>query len=125
MTPVTVKLVVEWSRAIPGCLGTNVYAGGALLYSEGIEAGHAASVRAVLEASPGSVRFSAVVRGVSFIAFRADGLTVLLKVAGRFPALPRLRLDEPEFVCPAAAPALPSREEARQEAGVLLRQLGL
>ncbi|HUL61419.1 MAG TPA: hypothetical protein VLT35_00025 [Methanocella sp.] len=121
----TVKAIVEWSRAIPGCLGTSVYAGDALLYSEGIEPGHAASVRATLEASPDAVRFCAVVRGVSFIAFRVDGLTVLLRVAGRFPALPRLRLDEPEFVCPAAAPALPSREKARQEAGALLRELGL
>jgi len=122
---VTVRAIVEWARAIPGCLGVAVYAGDAPLFSEGLGPGCASALRGMLGASPGAARFSATVRGVTFIAFQRDGLTVLLKVAGRFPALPGLRIDEPEFVEPPGAPALPAREEARREAGALLLQLGL
>ena len=121
----TVKTIVHWARAIAGYSGVAVYTGGIELFSENVDAGHAAVLLELIHASSGARRLSAAARGFTFIAFRAGACVVVLKMAGRFPLLPVLSLAEPEFVDLSCAPAMPSRDDARREAEAALRQFGL
>jgi hypothetical protein len=123
--PVTVKAVVDWARAVPGYSGIAAYAGEVLLYSDAVDDRYAHVLLDLLRISPGSSRASAASGGVTFVAFHAGSYMVVLKVAGRFPALPSIAIEEPTFVDPSCAPALPSRGEARREAEAALRQFGL
>jgi hypothetical protein len=123
--PVTVKVVVDWARAIPGCSGLAVHRGDVELYSDAIDNGYLRPLLDLLRISPGSRRASAAAGGFTFVAFYVGGYMVVLKVAGRFPALPAIAIEEPSFVDPSCAPALPSRDEARREADAALRQFGL
>lgn len=120
-----VKAVIDWARAVPGFSGVAVYAGDKGLYSEAIDSGYAKVLLDLLKASPGSRRASAAAGGFTFVAFPAGDYVVVLKVAGRFPALPVPDIEEPAFIDPSCAPALPSRCEARREAEAALRQFGL
>lgn len=120
-----VKAVVDRARVIPGYAGVAVYTGDTGLYSDAIDRGYVKVLLDLLKASPGARRASAAARGFTFVAFYAGDYVVVLKVAGRFPALPALDIEEPTFVDPSCAPALPSREAARREAEAALRQFGL
>lgn len=120
-----VKAVVDWARAIPGCTGVAVYAGSSELYNESVDSGQASALLGLLQATPGALRASAAAGGSTLVAFYVGGFAVLVKVTGRFPALPALSFEEPLFVDPACAPALPSQAEARREAEAALRQFGL
>jgi hypothetical protein len=122
---VAVKAVVDWARAVPGCSGVAVYSGDNELYGETIDGGYVKALLDLLKASPGSRRASAAAGGFTFVAFYAGDYAVVLKVAGRFPSLPMPVIEEPAFVDPSCAPALPSRVEARREAEAALRQFGL
>jgi hypothetical protein len=123
--PVTVKVVIDRARAVPGCAGVAVYAGAVELYRDAIGDACASALPHLLRASPGARRASATAGGFTFVAFYAADYIVLLKVAGRFPDLPGISVTEPTFVDPSCAPALPSQEAARREAEAALRQFGL
>jgi hypothetical protein len=102
-----------------------IYTGDTVLYSEAIDGGYVKVLLDLLKMSPGSRRASAAAGGFTFVAFYAGDYVVVLKVAGRFPALPVPDIEEPSFVDPSCAPALPSRDEARREAEAALRLFGL
>ena len=121
----TVKAVIDRAKAVPGCSGVAVYAGDVLLYSYAVEDGCASVLLGLLRASPGARRASAATGGFTYVACHAGDYAVLLKLAGRFPALPAINVEEPVFVDPSCAPVLPSRESARGEAEAALRQFGL
>ena len=123
--PVTVKAVIDRARAVPGCSGVAVYTGDVLLYSDAVDDGCAGVLIGLLRASPGARRASAAIGACTYAACHAGDYLVLLKVAGRFPALPGFDVEEPMFIDPSCAPALPSRESARSEAEAALRQFGL
>jgi hypothetical protein len=125
MIPMAVKAIVDWARAVPGCLGVAVFTGDYEMYSEAIDLGQAEILLGLLLSSPGARRASAAFGGFTLAAFRAGEHIVVLKVAGRFPALLEICLEEPIFVDPSCAPALPSQAEARSEAEAALRQFGL
>jgi hypothetical protein len=80
---------------------------------------------ALLRAFPGARRVSAAAGGFTFVAFPVGDYVLLLKVAGRFPVMPQINVEEPSFVDPSCAPALPSQDEVRREAEAALRQFGL
>ncbi len=120
----TVKAVIDWARAVRGCSGVAVYAGGVELYNDAIDIDRGVLLD-LLRAYPGARRVSAAAGGFTFVAFHAGDYVLLLKVAGRFPALPPISVEEPSFVDPSCAPALPSQDEARREAEAALRQFGL
>lgn len=120
-----VKAVVDRAKALPGYLGMAVYAGDRELYNESIDSGYVKVLLGLLRASPGARQASALVGGLTIVAFYAGDYVVLLKVAGRFPALPGVSPEEPDFIDPSCAPALPSQAEARREAEAALRQFGL
>lgn len=122
---VTIKAVVDWARAIPGCSGVAIYTGDTVLYSEAIDEGYVKILIDLLKTSPGAWRASVATGGFTFVASCAGDYVVLLKMTGRFPALPAPEIEEPSFVDPSCAPALPSRYEARREAEVALRQFRL
>jgi hypothetical protein len=121
---VTVKAIVDWARAIDGCSGVAIYAGDTESYRENVDARYATVLLDLIKSS-GVRRVSAAARGFTFTAFAAGDYLVLLKVSGRFPALPALRLEEPEFVDPSRTPSLPSQDDARREAEAALRHFGL
>jgi hypothetical protein len=121
---VTVKAVIDRARAIRGCSGLAVYAGDIELYNVAIDDDPGVLLD-LLQTSPGARRVSAAVGGFTFIAFYVDDYVLLLKVTGRFPVLPPINVEEPSFVDPSCAPALPSQDEARREAEAALRQFGL
>jgi hypothetical protein len=125
VTPVTVKTIISQARAIPGCSGIAVYAEDVELYGDAIDDGYARALRDLLRASPGARRASAIAGGFTFVAFYVGNYVVLLKVAGRFPVLPGISIEEPSFVDPSCAPALPSQGAARREAEAALKQFGL
>jgi len=110
---------------MPGCSGVAVYAGDVELYSDAIDDGYARPLLDLLMVSPGARRASAAAGGFTLVAFYAGDYLVVLKVAGRFPALPAIAIEEPSFVDPSCAPALPSRDEARREAETALQLFGL
>jgi hypothetical protein len=120
-----IKAVIDWARAIRGCTGVAVYAGAVPLYNYAVDDGYARVLPDLLRASSGAWRASAAAGGFTFVCFYAGEYLVVLKVAGRFPALSAPDLQEPSFVDPSCAPALPSRDEARLEAEAALRQFGL
>lgn len=120
-----VEAIVAWARAARGYAGLAVYDGCAELFSEGVDAGRVAALTGALRAAPGAWRASAAITGMTYIAFRAGGLVVVLKVAGLFPPLAVPPLEEPEFAGAQDGPALPPRAAARREAEAALRQFGL
>jgi hypothetical protein len=121
---VTLKAVIDRARAVRGCSGVAVYAGGIELYNDALDIDPGVLLD-LLGTFPGARRVSAAAGGFTFSAFRAGDYVLLLKVAGRFPALPLISVEEPSFVDPSCAPALPSQDEARREAEAALRQFGL
>lgn len=123
--PVAVKAIVDWAKAIPGCMGMAVYAEGHALYCDVIAPGQTEVLLKLLRSSPGARQASVVVGGITLVAFYAGEHIVMLKIAGRFPVLPGFSIEEPTFVDPSCAPALPSQAEARLEAETALRQFGL
>ncbi len=120
----TVKAVIDRARAVRGCSGVAVYAGGVELYNDAID-DDSGVLLDLLQTFPGARRASAAAGGFTFVAFYAGDYVLLLKVAGRFPVLPPISVEEPSFVDPSCAPALPSQDEARREAEAALRQFGL
>jgi hypothetical protein len=121
---VTIKAVIDRARAIHGCSGVAVYAGGIELYNDAVDVDPGVLLD-LLRASPGARRVSAAARGFTIVAFYVGDYVLLLKVVGRFPAVPMIGVEEPSFVDPSSAPALPSQDEARREAEAALRQFGL
>lgn len=120
----TIKAVIDRARAFRGCSGVAVYSGGIELYNDAIDIDPGALLDLLL-AFPGARRASAAAGGFTYVAFYAGDYLLLLKVAGRFPVLPLISVEEPSFVAPSCAPALPSQDEARREAEAALRQFGL
>jgi hypothetical protein len=122
---VAVKLIVDWAQTVTGFAGVAVFDGCMELYNETVERWQADILLYLLNSSPGARRASASAGGSTLVAFRAGDYAVVVKVAGRFPVLPEIRIEEPAFVDPSCSPALPSQAEARREAEAVLRQLGL
>ena len=122
--PVSVKAVIDRARAVRGCSGVAVYTGGVELYNDAIDVDMSVLLD-LLQAFPGTRRASAAAGGFTFVTFYAGDYILVLKVAGRFPVLPPISVEEPSFVDPSCAPALPSQDEARREAEAALRQFGL
>jgi hypothetical protein len=124
VTLVTIKTVIDRARAIRGCSGMAVFANSVQLYNDAIDVDPAVLLD-LLQAFPDARRVSAAAGGFTFVAFKAGDYTLLLKMTGRFPVLPPIGVEEPSFVDPSCAPALPSREVAKHEAEAALRQFGL
>jgi hypothetical protein len=101
-----------------------VYTGDIELYNDAIDVDLCVLLD-LLRTSPGARRVSAATGGFTFVAFYVSDYILVLKVAGRFPVLPSISIEEPSFVDPSCAPALPSQDEARREAEAALRQFGL
>lgn len=120
----SVKAVIDRARAFRGCAGLAVYTGDVELYNDAID-DEMGVLLYLLRTSPGARRVSAAAGGFTFVAFYAGDCVLLLKMAGRFPVLPPISVEEPSFVDPSCAPALPSQDEARREAEAALRQFGL
>ncbi|HEY3273060.1 MAG TPA: hypothetical protein VGJ92_04820 [Methanocella sp.] len=121
----TVKAVVDWARAVPGSSGVAIYTGDTVLYREAIDGEYVKAMLDLLKSSPDARRASVAAGGFTFVAFNAGDYTVVLKVSGRFPALSVPGIEEPTFIDPSCAPALPSKNEAKREAEAALRQFGL
>ena len=120
-----VKAIIDWARALPGFTGVAILVGDSVLYNEDIDMSQAAILLNLLKSSPGARRASAATGGSTLAAFPAGDQAVVLKVAGRFPTLPEIHIEDPGFVDPSCAPELPSQAEARREAEAVLRQFGL
>lgn len=121
----SIKEIVDFYRSAPGYLGMAAFAGGQQYYSEQMSHLHASQLLVLLGESPGASRVSAVVNGVTLIAFTADGYTIALKLSGRFPPVLSYNPAETEFVDPVPVPGLPSRKDARSEAEAALGTFGL
>lgn len=121
----TVKAIVDRLRAAEGYSGAAVCLDGQELFFENMEREYAVMMLRLLRSSNDVRRVSVAARGFTFVSFDTEGYDVLLKLAGRFPTAPLLNLAEPEFVETSCAPALPSKESARQDAEAALRGFGL
>jgi hypothetical protein len=121
---VTIKAVIDRARAIRGCSGVAVFADSVQLYNDAIDVDPAVLLD-LLQAFPDARRVSAAAGGFTFVAYDAGDYILLLKVAGRFPVLPPISIEEPSFVDPSCAPALPPQAEARREARAALQEFGL
>lgn len=120
----TIKAAIDRARAVQGCSGLAVFADGVELYNDAIDVDPGVLLD-LLQAFPGARQISAAAGGFTFVTFYAGDYVLLLKVAGRFPVLPPISVEEPSFIDPSCAPALPSQDEARREAEAALRQFGL
>ncbi len=120
-----VKAIVDALRSAEGYAGGGVYTAEQEVFSENIGQDYAVIILRLLHLSASVRRISVAARGFTFTGFNAGGYDVVLKLAGRFPATPVLCITEPEFIDPACATALPSRETARAEAEAALRAFGL
>lgn len=121
----TIKAIVDRLRMTEGYSGTAIYAAGQEVFSENIERDYALLICRVLHSAAAIQRVFVTARGFTFVCFSAECYVVLLKLAGRFPAIPVLHLTEPEFVDQSDVLSLPSRATARMEAETALIAFGL
>jgi hypothetical protein len=124
-----IKAIVDAARALPGYGGLAVISRGELLFIEYIELDHLLRMYAlydrVCEKLGVRKRLCAVAGGFTFHVYDNGGLTIVVRMAGRFCPVPRLIMAESDFVDPSPSDLLPSREEIRHEAEALLQQYDL
>ena len=119
----TVKALVDFARALPGYSGMMVFIADREAFADqAMDFGP--NLRSLQRHFPGVAghypEITAVAGGYTYLVFDRGNLTVVLKLAGRFAALPDLSLEEPDFIDPSSL-SLPPREDARREAEALLR----
>lgn len=126
----TVKAIIDAARSAPGYAGIAIFAGGQFIYAEHIPGDYAVRLSTLYgrlngKSAAGHDCLCAVAAGFTFYVYPDGGLTVILRMAGRFSPCPQSSRAEPDYAEPLADAVLPSRSGVRREAEALLRQYDL
>jgi hypothetical protein len=121
-----IKLLIDALRDQEGYAGMAVYRGDGLLFCDGLETGLADKMKRLFDDNKAIVRADsmiAVVRGYTINVYMADDILIVCRSEGRFTPVPRPGEEELSFSTGQQASYLITREEAKKEAGLMLKRL--
>ncbi len=122
-----IKRLADACRGGEGYAGMAVYHRGILLFRDGLDPDVADKCRRLFEESESvfeATRMAAVIRGFTVTAFRAESLLIVCGFEGRFTRPPELAEEgAAEYASGRQEDHPLTREEAKQEAELILRRL--
>lgn len=126
-----IKNIIDIARKCEGYAGIAIYSGGTSIFNESVGREYAEEMLGLyqwVERTYANGNTDYIVVGIRrFTTFirMLDDLVIVLLLSGKPQAFPDFTVDEPCFICPGTLPGLPTKEDARREAEVIIKRFNI